>query len=1117
MIFAGGERLDSAAGEDPFPDSHIFFASASLLEPARLADFRARLRRTVAGQRALVWVAEGEPSRITTLLHDGAQVLGDTEFAGGLTVAAGTSLQIDGEVAAIDGTKVTLDGPNAGTITYSSETIDPWVRYFYATGTGSPPPLAGLRFNLLAASGAAEVRLDPSRPFDPERTSATPAPASAPPGTSTFRTRWGGAVTIAELPPHSHYVLAYDPERDQAYWTLDGEWAWGAGGLETIALLLGLSGAEYAQAPSSFILRFLSGGPAFAHNFNPKPATAAAGPSEQFPLTSSIPGIHDPVSTAWLYPLPGVPGATGSAAYYSQPDLAGLFRAERADPFLHSLPLAAAPLPPQVTSPYTSSASFPAAAYSGLEQGGQPDDLIRRFEIEVLTAARTQVIYGLGPTPPGPRGLASSPRFTTSPVGATAPTGPTGPVTTAVTPQGLLSALSPDLGDWREFVLAQAADGTQRLTLTDVHDKLREALLANRLFLVISDVERLRRYCSTRFEVTERVLRLAQDRKLPPEAVAAVAQLRRRVYLTKGYFEAGIDQVLQGRYPDAKTFFLTNCELAQLRIAGWTFDLAAWRWNDDQSPTILIIKFVEGDLEALISDRSRWTLPAEFNDGDGSKAQQQLLEIVHRAQARLPSERELAYFVDTVVGGREEGTRDEWNGVLFLNPVVPTDALPPDLGALAAGLPKGEVRAHHLGVTLSSFERSGDQIQLDDSSLFGLLLYEDTQDLVYSGSAYDFKVVALKVRFANSTIASFASQVELLVGQLFNELSTLRDSLRGDNILLDGTLDQEAYRFTSSTLNHFTIASQVVDFVEVARAQFVTVVAERTATRTVARFIFNGKLGFRKLEPADLFGYGPATPSEDTGIAYSGLMVSMEFDPSDPQSTRKLSFVAGQTTFDPSGSVARAGSLPRRFPLSPAALHQAERAPASKGSTPADLGFIPVEAPIPTGALGDVWFGLELTLSFGSPGALAPTLGFTGALLLSWAPSADQPNVAVGLRLPGSSGASRALTIMGPLKLNIGQLNLLYAHDSYLLRMANVALAFMGLKFPSGGRANALLFGNPDPTAGSAALGWYAAYAKDEKDEKKKDGGNGSEPTAPPPELTAPPPELPPPTDEEAG
>jgi hypothetical protein len=218
----------------------------------------------------------------------------------------------------------------------------------------------------------------------------------------------------------------------------------------------------------------------------------------------------------------------------------------------------------------------------------------------------------------------------------------------------------------------------------------------------------------------------------------------------------------------------------------------------------------------------------------------------------------------------------------------------------------------------------------------------------------------------------------------------------------------------------------------------------------------------------------------------------MEFDPNDPAATRTLEFVAGQTTCDISRTSARRSSLPARFPLTPIALRQSEAKRGSGsagGSTPAELGFITVAAPLPTGQLGDVWFGLELTLSFGSPGGLAPRLGFSGALLASWAPSVDAPNVAVGLRLPGSTGGSKSLTVMGPLKLSIGQLNFLVdeSTDGYLLRLANVALSFLGLSFPPGGRANALIFGNPDPAATNSALGWYLAYAKD-KPKPKADG-----------------------------
>ena len=1087
MIWIGGTRAGDPRG-DPGPETHLFLPGETQAAGPRAAGpARAALDAAAAAGPALVW---GGPDTVTVLAHDGAAVTRDVTFASGLTIPAGAPIALGEDAVEVDAggeagrVRISLAAPDAGTVTHASPGFDVWIRYFFPAGPAGPSALGAVRYRVLASTGPLAVQLDPARPFDPDASHAVPA-AAAPPRPSTFRTRWGAALALA--PRGGAYVFAHDPERNASYATLNGTWDVTLidSDVADVELVPGTSGAEYVQTPrTGAALRFCSTGPAYAAGFSPTGGTGLAAPVDlaapPLPLTATVPGVAPPVTTAWAYPQ-------GTAAgYYSQPDLGGLFRPDPQGSLLWSLAIEAAPLPGDATSPYVRPASFPAVPYAGLE-AGLPAAVVARFDAEVLTPARAQVIAALGPTPEAstgpadptpPAGPASlTAPVTAAPLGVSAPTGPTGPVTTAVTPQGLLSTFSRDLVEWRRLELARSPAGGNSLVLTDVQAALREALLSNRLFLVVTDVDRLRDCCSTTYLVTAEVLTLAAERKIAPEAIRAVRSLTGLVYATAGYFEAALTQVLQGQHPDAQAFFLEYAELAQLTVGDWTFDLAAHRWKHPTAPTMLIIKFAEGDVASLLADRSRWTLPSAFNAGDGTQAQHALQTIVDEARTALPTEPDLGYFVDTVLG---ESTQppSAWNGVLFLNPAVPADAFPPDLGALAAGLPEGPLRAHHLGVTLSSFALGGGQVALTDSSVFGLILYTDATDLVYSGSAYAFKVLSLKVRFANSAVAAFSSQVELLVGQLFNELSTLEGSLRGDNVIFDGTLEGGAYRFTSVTLNHFTVASEVLAHVDVASAQFVTVVADSTAQRTVARFVFQGALGFRALAGADLFGYDD--------LAYSGLMVSMAFDPARPQATKELEFVAGQTTFDPSRSTARAGSLPRRFPLSPTALRQAQQGGEDRAASPADLGFMPVEAAVPTGALGDVWFGLELAMSFGSPGALAPSLGFTGALLLSWAPSAGAANVAVGLRLPGSSGSGRALTIMGPLKLAIGSIDLRGgdATEDYLMRFANVALSFMGLRFPSGGRTNALLFGDPDPAAEASTLGWYVAYAKDRKPDK---------------------------------
>jgi hypothetical protein len=287
------------------------------------------------------------------------------------------------------------------------------------------------------------------------------------------------------------------------------------------------------------------------------------------------------------------------------------------------------------------------------------------------------------------------------------------------------------------------------------------------------------------------------------------------------------------------------------------------------------------------------------------------------------------------------------------------------------------------------------------------------------------------------------------------------------------------YNFSTSSVSPFAMTSFVLGRVTITSAQFLTLVDQSTKRQTVASFILNGSMTFRCLGDFDLFGFGR--------LAFSNLFVTMTFNPNEPRGTRTFTFVAGQMNLDISNSTARPASLPRRFPLQVAAMRQsqAQTDPGKKAGTtmPGDLGFIPVEMPLTSGDLGPEWYGLELTLSFGSPGALAPTLGFTGALLCSWAPDAQKYNVDIGIRLPGSGSGQKSLTIMGPLQLSMQRLNFLWdpSTSGYLLRFQNIALSFLGLSFPPGGQTNAILFGDPDPNSSNSTLGWYLAYNKDKK------------------------------------
>ena len=257
----------------------------------------------------------------------------------------------------------------------------------------------------------------------------------------------------------------------------------------------------------------------------------------------------------------------------------------------------------------------------------------------------------------------------------------------------------------------------------------------------------------------------------------------------------------------SKDKFIANYGYAQavLNISGWTFELGPDTWSAHD--TIVIFKFADRSLRSLAQDIGSWTSPDDFNSGVFS-VQQRLLSLLDAAASSSS-----ANFADfnRIVGD------PSWSGVLFLNAFVPLTALPPQLEGLAAGIDASKFFAHHLGVNLSPVLLTGETLTMSDSSLFGLISYDDPTDLVDNGNAYQFKVLHLQVLFENSSIATFASQIELFIGTLFERAGIqngpdgsggfvdIAVTLEPDNVIklngayqrnLDGDSGRDAYQFT---------------------------------------------------------------------------------------------------------------------------------------------------------------------------------------------------------------------------------------------------------------------------------------------------------------------------------
>jgi hypothetical protein len=749
---------------------------------------------------------------------------------------------------------------------------------------------------------------------------------------------------------------------------------------------------------------------------------------EPFGLTDSGAGPN-PVTTSWVYvvPPPDGPGGGIAPAYYSQPNLAPYF----AEPFSPTWPFV-------LDTVDIPTAEFPIGATGvfGPTMASFPMAPYAGIDTDAsgpgwLATAQLFESTVLNPA-------RSTALFTMNEnVGASGAGDTTGTVTS---PQGLLATFSD--GAWNSLRLATSGGGNEILQLTSIYGDVREVLMSSQPFLVVS-------------------------------------------------------------YP------VLLSGLQQISIAGWTFELNTSMWIPAKDPatdltqTVMIMKFCDQDFETVVNDLSRWSLPAQFNL-DPEKIQSQLQNFIAEARKEAATQPDLAYFVETVLATGSAG----WNGILFLNAPVPADAFPPALRGLAAGLP-ATLPAHHLGINVSPFQVNENGITTGQSSLFGLILYDDRRDLTPPvGVPYDFKVLSLHVLFENSAVAAFSSQIELYVGQLFGEVATLK-SAHTNNIILDGVWQRhgssDSFTFTFSGENRYAMTSKVLANVIVDGAQFLTLPEDGANPDVVSSlFIFDGTIQFDELMEFDLFSFGADKGAKDSqdGLNFSNLYVTMSFD--ETARTRSFEFLAGDMAFD-SGSVARPQSLYANFPLQLTAMHQSgllypgatgASGPALFGSgsgvvtTPGALGFLPVQSPLTSGPLGEVWFGMEMALNLGSPGALAPKLPFTASILASWAPSANVPNVAVGLRLPDSDGGKKSITLQGPLKLSIGDIAFYQNNAEYMLSFTNIALQFLSLSFPQSGQTNAMLFCDPNRTTGSPSLGWYAAYKK--KDDSSGNGNGNS-------------------------
>ena len=754
---------------------------------------------------------------------------------------------------------------------------------------------------------------DPARPLDAARTRL--AYATTPPHGSHYRAPLGYAVSLTPVSGGAPYPagLAFHrrppstqdaPGDDPFYLAPIGPFTLGVDG-STPRLACGISGYETFALSSATgaTVTFTPGHPAYAAGLvQPQPSGdgVVAGVEETGPVD---------LNGRATCPYGAITPAGGATVTYAAQPRGGALHALRSSGNASLLPYLVfldVPAGSPGTGPGT---PYPLLPYAGVRD--EDTALVERLETQVLAPTRRDALLALPSA--GAQGA---------------------PAVTAVTPRGLLAGFGGSLAQWQTLQLASYTDGGEPgipppLQLLSLGAPLRAALLSNQLCLVVADAAELLENVDLNYWVTDAAL--SDLESLPPaerpsQAVLAALATARTPQAGRDAFVAMLTGVLPQGWTQWEGVRLQYCAYFELVVAGWRFRLSPTVWNvgrDPDHPVLMIVKFATGPLRSLALDPGSWTWPrAAWIDGSVEKTAAVLRAMIEDADAQVaaattgqPSP--LQPFVSRVLDD------PAWNGVLVLNAQVPLDDLPPELLGLAAGIDATRFRAHHVGVSVSpvAVDTSTRTLSLGATPIFGLIDYDDPADIEHTYADFDFKVLLLRVLFQNSAIADFASRVELFVNVLLGDPVTLVPSEHYNNLILDGTYQRTQaggqYVFAGAQTGRFLSASQVVESVEVRRAQFNTLSGGETVA---SRFTLWGNLRFRQLEGLDLFSFGPeqplpGSPVIDGFLAFSGLGIDMTFQQADPAATRAFAVDVSSVAFDGSNSVAREGSFFRRFPL----------------------------------------------------------------------------------------------------------------------------------------------------------------------------------------------------------
>ncbi|MEM6802460.1 MAG: hypothetical protein AAF696_13710, partial [Bacteroidota bacterium] len=738
-----------------------------------------------------------------------------------------------------------------------------------------------------------------------------------------------------------------------------------------------------------------------------------------------------------------------AAIYFAQPDNAVLHMAEKSsNEFLDYLEVPSMALPKKWKSK-----PFPMMPYGNVDPRGLTD--IRQMELTILNPLRRATIQEIG----------KADSFRTD-LTAKKPGNPIG-----TTPQGLIAEFSDKWKNIKKLILAKDTKGKSIGFANIGHGTpLKSALQSNQLFLVISKPEALLAYFS--------------DENLK---------------------KSGLN--------------LKN----ELDILDWVFELGPSYW--EKHNTIMVFKYTNTSLIELASHPERWFMADTFNDSPASvslQLQQLLNEGIELGNSLDPKEKRK--YESLAIAG----SQPNWTGILMLNVHVPLRGLPDSLKALAGGMNPDLFYSRFVGIELTPMKVNlhGTHAELapQSSSVFALIDYNNPEVPPAEPSGYNFHVPSLTIVFENSLITHFAAEIYLILEKLFDEKARLLNS--SDNIIsLKGVAEEHngriTYAFGFSGANRFQLSANILEEIEITRVQFVTDPIQKRGNELLIGGSFRmwGRLRFAYNRDFDILSFGrtPALlgdgkqgPAADTKapdyLSISNLSIDMSFKLNERENTvsdREFGFNPNHINADLVKSGWRKESLYEQFPLNFRGFVNVKTDKPAKdkdGKPIITTGYMPVNIPSKKAKLGTNYYAIKYDIKLGTLGALNGSKALVAGILVAWNPG--QKGMYVGLKLPGTNGDKKEITLQGLLKLSFGSIRFVVFDKEiipqtespamrkarekrerkvgYMLNLRNIKLKFFLLTFPPIGRTEMTLFG--DPREGidrvDRLVGWYAAYVK---------------------------------------